>query len=431
MKNEENQEKLKKVMDALFHCQWEAAWKEMEEGDDPRLLLIRAFFYLLGLPPCEKNESLYRLFFKRAAKEGDKLARISLPCEKEKMGKDKWKEERDKILKEKDPFAYFMTGMEALQEEKEKEARKYFEEGAKLGFWAAMDQLGMLLWKEKGEEKKAYDWFLKAAAIGWKEAIFHLGECYEQGIGVPKDLDKAVQVYKHAADNGSGEAAGILGRLYDEGRGVPENPKIAFKYYAKAASLGFYEAEKNIGDAYFYGRGAEKDHARAELLYHRAFEHGSLGAAAMISVLLGENGDKEEAFQWMETAALGGNSDGMTGLGEYYLQGFGTKADPEKGIHWLKMAADQNNAEAQTELGILYRDAGEFFDGFSYFRKAAKQGYPQAMNFMAVSLARGEGCDEDKKEALRLLKESAALGDEEAPQLIQILQLKDDDDGKD
>jgi TPR repeat protein len=425
MKKEKHTETMSPALKAVMSCQWEEGWDALEKENSPRALLLRAFYYALGLPPCEKNSSLYRLFYKKAADEGDLLAKACL--EKEKMGKEDWKEAKKKLLKEKDPFVFYWLGMEAADDDKE--AKTYFEKGAKLGFWACMDQLGLLLRKEKGEEKKAYDWFLKAAALGWKTALFHLGECYEQGIGVDQDLTKAVQVYDHAVRSGSGEAASVLGLMYAEGRGVEEDPEKALAYYKQSVSLGAHDAEKNIGDAYFYGQGTEKDHQEADLWYHRAFEHGSLGAAAMISVLLGEEGEKEEAFQWMQTAALGGNSDGMTGLGEYYLQGFGTKADPEKGIHWLKMGARQNNAEAQMELGILYRQAGQLFDAFTYFRKAAKQGYPQAMNFMAVSLARGEGADEDKKEALRLLKKSAALGDQEAPKLIDLLQLKDQQDG--
>ena len=43
--------------------------------------------------------------------------------------------------------------------------------------------------------------------------IYKLGFCYENGLGTEANLDKAVELYKKAADNKSEEARKALKRL--------------------------------------------------------------------------------------------------------------------------------------------------------------------------------------------------------------------------
>jgi TPR repeat protein len=59
----------------------------------------------------------------------------------------------------------------------------------------------------------ALPWLERAAAASHPMAQFHLGQLYEQGKGVPKDLDKAELLYAAAAAHGVKEAVERLSAL--------------------------------------------------------------------------------------------------------------------------------------------------------------------------------------------------------------------------
>jgi len=61
------------------------------------------------------------------------------------------------------------------------------------------------------DEKKAVEWFQKAAEQGMPKAQFRLGMMYAQGRGVPQDRAKADEWYKKAADQGNIDARKVLG----------------------------------------------------------------------------------------------------------------------------------------------------------------------------------------------------------------------------
>ncbi len=112
------------------------------------------------------------------------------------------------------------------------EASKWYREAAKLGNATAMFNLGILYeqghgvtkdlkqareWYQNaanaGSEIEARDWYLDGAARGSATAMFNLGDLYERGHGVSKDLIHARGWYKQAADMGNEEAKAKLRSL--------------------------------------------------------------------------------------------------------------------------------------------------------------------------------------------------------------------------
>ena len=45
------------------------------------------------------------------------------------------------------------------------------------------------------EIELATKWYCRAAEQGFAEAQYHLGDCYERGLGVPEDIMQAVKLY--------------------------------------------------------------------------------------------------------------------------------------------------------------------------------------------------------------------------------------------
>ena len=65
----------------------------------------------------------------------------------------------------------------------------------------------------------AADWFAKAARQEYPRGQYWLGRCFQEGAGVKKDLQRARELYRLAAENGSQEAAEALKKLDGEKKG--------------------------------------------------------------------------------------------------------------------------------------------------------------------------------------------------------------------
>src|SRR5690242_7922357 len=63
----------------------------------------------------------------------------------------------------------------------------------------------------------------KAAEQGSDKAQFYLGDCYENGHGVDRDVTNAANWYKKASEQGNPDAQCRLGECYEKGSGVEQN----------------------------------------------------------------------------------------------------------------------------------------------------------------------------------------------------------------
>jgi len=78
----------------------------------------------------------------------------------------------------------------------------------------------------------------KAAALHSSYAAYCMGQLYEQGLGVKRDLPKAVKWFTEAADMGLGVALLRLGEMYWKGEGFKQDAvsAYAFIYLASTAA---------------------------------------------------------------------------------------------------------------------------------------------------------------------------------------------------
>ena len=116
---------------------------------------------------------------------------------------------------------------------------------------------------DRGDFATAHKEFMAAALGGDATAQNSLGVMYDNGRGVPKDDRKAVNWYRKAADQGYADAQFNLGIAYDNGQGVPKDEQLAVSWYRKAADQGNAEAQNNLGTMYEKGQGVSKDEKQA------------------------------------------------------------------------------------------------------------------------------------------------------------------------
>src|SRR5260364_342265 len=87
-----------------------------------------------------------------------------------------------------------------------------------------------------------------------------LGYNYEHGIGVEKDEKKCFEYYMKAAELGNAVAIVNVGNCYQNGDGVEKDEKKAFEYYKKAADMDYDNGIFGVGICYFSGIGIETNY---------------------------------------------------------------------------------------------------------------------------------------------------------------------------
>ena len=163
---------------------------------------------------------------------------------------------------------------------------------------------------------------------------YELGEKYEKGDGVFKDLQDAVKWYTKAAEQGHADALYKLSYIYiwrnsiltDEyGWGVPRDLVQARRFLHKAAERGSTQAQKSLGTQYSLGRSGAWD----------------------------TEYDKERSAYWYEKAAEQGNAYSQHETGKNYYFGSGVPKDLEKAKYWIALAAKQGYKTAQEDLAKI------------------------------------------------------------------------------
>ncbi len=118
-------------------------------------------------------------------------------------------------------------------------ALAYYRAAADLGSAEAMRSLGRLAAAGAGvvaDGGAALVWYEKAAARGNRAAYADMGELFAiGGAGLQRDMEKAVNYYRQAAERCGARGMFRLGEAYARGEGVAQDGAAARRWYAAAA----------------------------------------------------------------------------------------------------------------------------------------------------------------------------------------------------
>ena len=104
------------------------------------------------------------------------------------------------------------------------------------------------------------------------EAILFLGNQYvHEGLGLQKNMQKAIKLYTEAAELDSIEANFRLGCAYDHGEGVEQDLATAAEFYKKAAMQGHALSRYNLGC--YEGKRGDHDRAVRHVLISAKMGH--------------------------------------------------------------------------------------------------------------------------------------------------------------
>jgi len=118
------------------------------------------------------------------------------------------------------------------------------------------------------------------------DAAWWLAQMYEGGLGVKKDMAKALAWYRTSAENGSVKAELRLGEIYFQGTETLQDFAKARKWLDRAANDGDARAERDLGTLYAKGWGTRRDPVWAYVWYELAARQGDHEAEGMRNDLL-------------------------------------------------------------------------------------------------------------------------------------------------
>lgn len=107
---------------------------------------------------------------------------------------------------------------------------------------------------------------LSFMAYADNEMLFKQGqEAYSK-----RDYTKAMELWLPLAKSGMPDAQDTVAHLYSQGLGAPKNIEKAIFWYKRSAEQGHPEAKYRLAEYYRTGRGVEKDLKKAEVYFREA-----------------------------------------------------------------------------------------------------------------------------------------------------------------
>lgn len=218
--------------------------------------------------------------------------------------------------------------------------------------------VGALNGMKKSELARTTKTLQEMASTNSSSAKVVLGYCYEFGLGVDRDVEKARLLYKQSANEGLpvGELSlGYWYRMYDKSEA---GQRESFNWFRKAAERGLPDAKASLARCYYEGKGVHPDFA--------------------------------EAYKWARRAVVQTTNSSVANfyLGRCYANGRGVKQDPALAIICFRKAAEQGVASASVELAAAYyygRGVGkDVVEALVWATIARDQKHPTGAELVAV-----------------------------------------------
>lgn len=299
--------------------------------------------------------------------------------------------------------------------------------------------------------KTHYPSWILLAEQGDLEALWLLAFCAEKGIRTPRDVERAVTLYRETAELGLAMGKVAMGRCYWEGIGLTANIATARAWFERASIQDCAQAYWNLYLLYDSGSGVAQDPFLSLNCLEKSAQLGLVDAQVVLAFHHREDNnpdrDWEQATFWMEQAAMGGDPENQFRAGMFYELNDGRGPVKDKMVEWYTRAVNQNHLDAiyrlgrcydegkgvaldpimavrlfrkganlgepgcQYKLGFCYRSGvglpRDIDEAIKWYEKAAEQEYPNALSELGALYENGEGKPRDWKKAFSLYQRAA------------------------
>lgn len=209
-----------------------------------------------------------------------------------------------------------------------------------------------------GADRNRFEEIKAKAEKGDAKALGQLGDAYLKGKGVKQDLEKAESLFLKALETNSDEGEwrlSTLAKKYSDGDCVPKNSEKAIEIYKRLYEAGWQYGAAMLAKSYEEAVGIQENLKQAK--------HW-----------------KRIEFKRAKEAAEEGHADSQTIIAEYYSIGYGVPEDDQEAVRWLHLAAAQGHPAAYFSLGECYENGKgvpqDFIEAHKYYNLAASPSGP-------------------------------------------------------
>lgn len=258
--------------------------------------------------------------------------------------------------------AQFEKALYSFKLGKNLEAMELLLEAAKKGSPGACCKLGELyirsnngeLWNVKYDLKNGISWLNKALKMDYPAAYFELGWLYLRGLGIPKNPEKAIELFHQGVKLGDGDCMNELGLCYLNGTKVLQDDYKAAELFKCSADSGNAKGMLNYAMCCREGRGVQQDiekyfrYVKTAALLDLPKAHHYLACAYFTGEGISKN--LEKAFCEFEKAYNLGELDDGLNLALCYEHGYGTMIDLNRAIDLLKTCMTESKEKKRYDL---------------------------------------------------------------------------------
>ncbi len=191
-----------------------------------------------------------------------------------------------------------------------------------------------------------------AAAAAQSPDLPHYTALLARATAASGDLERAVSLYKSAADRGDLRAMVSLAQLTEAGNGLPQDFNAALSLYERAADGGSPDAMINLAIILFEGTQVDPNVDRAISLLKKAAQGGSAKAVFNLGVLAqdGVVDKPEDALEYFERAAKDGEVQGYRAAAILLDEGRGVEKNPAKAANMLLRGTAEDRGSLLEQL---------------------------------------------------------------------------------
>jgi len=297
-----------------------------------------------------------------------------------------------------------------------KQAEHYARCGANLGDEACQLWLGQILY-ELNNKEESLSWLIKSAEQGQGWAAYIVGGMYENGDGIPANMEQAVHWYRKSAmttnsyASNAKEALNRLGEsLYEEGYMVMVNRVSVPKYmsgqelYQTALHWHYDQTPKQF--AYLI-ESAEKGYPDAQNMLGKALVSEDAKHLGIYNEELSKKWLKK-AFDAYLKLSEQDDIDALYDLGTIYREGNSiVQKDLTMAIGYYRKGAVKDCKNCQLWLGQLLVQTGNKKEALEWFEKAGNQGQGWAAFLAGQMHELGEGTPVNIDKAIEFYKKAS------------------------
>ncbi len=329
-------------------------------------------------------------------------------------------------------------------------AASLLEKAAQQGNPDAAYQLGYIYSSEKynltdiQKSNKHYVCALSGYEKSEKENVnataeYRVGLIYLNGLGVDKNIEKAINWLEKSALNGNSSASYRLAVLYDKGIDVTQNTDKALYYYRLAVIKNHPYAHYKLGNIAFekcqinnaiecFEQAAEKN------ISHAWYKLGQIYFNEEYGVLDTEKANvcySKALQQYISDYEESPDDFTAYRIGQMYLNAQGTEQNIRESITWFEKSVQQGNHDAAYQLGYIYKIESYgvkndelsnkyFSSALSYYLNEFSKNPTDGNLAMRIGsfYHYGLGVEHDIEKAIRWYKKSVELGNQKAQQKI-------------